>query len=326
MEDKAISGTTEWTRHEFTIDVPDDTSNINFGFILNGDGAAWFDDVEIELDGVRYEDPARYSFDFENDAVKFLSGGSGQYKIGRVETSPRSGKKCLEMRRRPKSEVPDADPIAIRARADGVLHLLEEKRDALAAKAGAKETDWAIQNMRVVAQCADMYSSQQSFEARDEAMAANVGWILDQNPGQKIVLWAHNGHVSRSPFFGMRTMGSFLDKAHGKEMVVVGFATGEGTYTAIAQGGGGLKRDLLLEPPPVGSVEEIFTRSGLERAIVDIRSASATNPGTHWAATERLMRGVGAMEAAQQHFPTTPANAFDILVWQARTTASKAIE
>jgi erythromycin esterase-like protein len=109
-------------------------------------------------------------------------------------------------------------------------------------------------------------------------------------------------------------------------MVVVGFATGEGTYTAIAQGGGGIKRDLLLEPPPVGSVEEIFTRSGLERAIVDIRGASATNPGTHWAATERLMRGVGAMEAAQQHFPTTPANAFDILVWQARTTASKAIE
>jgi hypothetical protein len=102
--------------------------------------------------------------------------------------------------------------------------------------------------------------------------------------------------------------------------------TGEGTYTAMAQGGGGLKRDLPLESPPVASVEEIFTKSGLERAIVDIRSASKDNPGTHWAATQRLMRSVGALEATQQHFPTTPTEAFDMLVWQARTTASRAIE
>ncbi len=326
MEDKAIKGTTDWTQYEFTIDVPKDTNNINFGFILSGDGAAWFDDIEIELDGVRYEDPSKFSFDFENDAVKFLSGGSGEYKIGRVETNPRSGKKSLEIRRRPESEVPKVDAAAVREKAFAILRDLESRRDALAAKVGAKETDWAIQNVRIVSQCATMYASEQSFNARDEAMAANVRWILDQNPGQKIVLWAHNGHVSRSPYFGMLTMGSFLNQTHAKDMVVFGFVTGEGTYTAMAQGGGGLKRDLPLEPPPVASVEEIFTKSGLERAIVDIRSASKDNPGTHWAATQRLMRSVGALEAAQQHFPTTPSEAFDMLVWQARTTASRAIE
>ena len=44
---------------------------------------------------------------------------------------------------------------------------------------------------------------------RDECMAANVGWILDQAPkGSKVVLWAHNGHVARPA----GAMGSFLDE------------------------------------------------------------------------------------------------------------------
>ena len=48
-----------------------------------------------------------------------------------------------------------------------------------------------------------------------------------QNPRAKIVLWAHNGHVSRSTM----AMGSHLTKTFGKDYVSIGFATREGRRT-----------------------------------------------------------------------------------------------
>lgn len=322
MQDKKITGDTEWTRHEFVIDVPKNTENINFGFLLNGGGTAWFDDVEIELDGVKYENPELFSFDFENDAVKFLIGGSGEYAITRSTTKPHGGNKCLEIRKKPASELPPVDASALVASLDGVLAELTIRREELGKQAGERETDWAIQNIRVVRQCTNMYASPNGFNARDEAMAANVLWILDQHPGEKIVLWAHNGHVSRDVASGVRPMGSQLSKALGKSMVAFGFVAGEGTYTAIPQGGGTLRSDHALAAAPARSVESIFLASGLSRAIVDIREASSDTPGSAWATKRRPMRSIGAIASASQFSPVVPQKAFDVLVWQHKTSAS----
>lgn len=324
LRENAISGTTDWTRHEFTVQVPDDASNLAFGFSLDGQGVAWFDDVEISIEGVRYEDPDAFSFDFENDAVRYLSGGSREYRLTRTEEKPHGGRKCLELRRRPESELAAVDPVAIEARAEELVAALEARREALVKEAGAKGTDWAIQNARVVAQAARMYAhNDDGFNIRDESMAANVRWILDQNPGQRIVLWAHNGHVSRSGYMSMRSMGSFLAATHDKEMVVFGFATGAGTYTAVPMGGNAPTSSNILARSPDGSVERILRDSGVSRAILDIRGTSATDPGGAWAATPRPMRSVGAVATEEQFYPCVPNQMFDVLVWDERTNASR---
>jgi len=326
MQDKGITGTTDWTRHEFTIDVPGDTHNINFGFILAGDGAVWFDDVEVELDGVKFEDPERFSFDFENDAVNFLTAGSGEYAVSRTEARPHAGTKSLEIRRRPEREVPKVDPVAVAHAALAVVTDLTARRDELVTKAGAKDTDWAIQNARVVSQCAAMFSSDQGFNVRDQSMAANVLWILDQNPGQKIVLWAHNGHVGKAAYFGMESMGKHLTAALGDQMIVLGFATGAGMYTAVSPGGGGLKSDNVLAPPPEGSVESVFGASGVPNAILDIRTAKPDDPGSGWLTRSTAMRSIGAMAMEQQFFPCVPKDSYDVLVWQAQTTPARTLK
>src|SRR5262249_2593711 len=114
---------------------------------------------------------------------------------------------------------------------DGLWSLvkhLEENRDRYE-KALPGEADRGIQNARVAAQAARNAVS--TFNYRDQCMAENAAWILDRAPqGSKLVLWAHNGHVSRNP----GAMGSHLSKRFGKEQVIVGFAAGEGQYTAIA--------------------------------------------------------------------------------------------
>jgi hypothetical protein len=48
MSDRAVKGTTEWTRYEIVLDVPSGASNIAFGALLAGNGQIWFDDIQFE--------------------------------------------------------------------------------------------------------------------------------------------------------------------------------------------------------------------------------------------------------------------------------------
>jgi len=74
--------------------------------------------------------------------------------------------------------------------------------------------DWAIQNSRIVEQ-ATLLLADKTGLYRDEQMAANIDWILGQAPpGAKIVLWAHDYHVSRTE----GAMGSFGDRRHNLEI------------------------------------------------------------------------------------------------------------
>ena len=82
--------------------------------------------------------------------------------------------------------------------------------------------------------------------ARDTSMAENVQWILEENPEAKIVLWAHNGHVSTGGFRGYDPMGAFLRQKYGGQMVVCGFAFNQGSFQAIEQGKG--LRDFSVGP------------------------------------------------------------------------------
>lgn len=319
MSDRQIAGTRNWERHEFTVEVPPDTRNINFGFLLLGEGAAWFDDVEITIDGQRFEDPSRFSFDFENGAVRFLSDAGKGFVSQRVATTPHGGEFCLEVRS-VKSTPPEPSAVAQRARE--LADALRQRVAALPAEVPAKEREWAVQNAVVLAQCAAMHAAPNSFEARDEAMAANVNWILAQNPGERIVLWAHNGHVGRK-LLQIRCMGSELAKTHGADMVVFGFLTGTGTYTAMAGSPPRLKTDNALIPPPEGSVESLFTQSGLPRAFLDLRSPTAKEPGGQWTQSAILMRSVGAIASLWQYGPAIPGEVFDVLVWVEQTSASR---
>ena len=64
-------------------------------------------------------------------------------------------------------------------------------------------------------------------------MAENVTWLLDQaGPDAKIVLWVHNGHVGMSDAEISQSMGDYLRKQFGNQMVVFGFLFYQGSFNA----------------------------------------------------------------------------------------------
>jgi len=49
MEDRSITGSTEWTKYEIVLDVPLNATNLAYGALLSGTGKIWFDDVSFEI-------------------------------------------------------------------------------------------------------------------------------------------------------------------------------------------------------------------------------------------------------------------------------------
>jgi erythromycin esterase len=116
-------------------------------------------------------------------------------------------------------------------------------------------------------------------------------------------------------------MGEHLAKKYGKEMVVIGFGAGEGTYTAIRQGQG-LTGENELKPPPDGSLEKTLREARLKTVALDLRP-SAAEPAAKWLARPHLFRSIGALAMDNQFQPRIVPAEFDVLIYIDKTTASR---
>lgn len=49
MDDRPVTGSTDWKRYDVVLDVPDNAVGVAFGFFLSGKGEAWADDFKLEI-------------------------------------------------------------------------------------------------------------------------------------------------------------------------------------------------------------------------------------------------------------------------------------
>ncbi len=321
MQARDVAGTTEWTK--FTIELPVDASakNINFGALLPGDGTAWFDDLTIELDGEPYTETDGFDLGFESPSPRgFFTGGQG-YRVQLDTTVAHSGKQSLRMQYvsagDSASTAPAVTPSTAAATWKDVVAHLESGRAGYRARGATElDVDWAVQHARVVLQAMQMFASE---VPRDRSMADNIKWILDHNPKAKIVLWAHNGHVATGGF-SYETMGSALRRMYGKEMVVFGFAFNQGSFQAVAQGGGGLK-NFAVPPAKAEMLDGTLASAGIPLFALDLRSAPA------WFDQPRGSRQIGAVYPEGEPYAfvgnIVPKEAFDALLFVDTTTVAR---
>ncbi len=82
---------------------------------------------------------------------------------------------------------------------------------------------------RYIFQHIDCLAKGSKNEPRDLWMYENVVYQLEEMPkGGKIVLWAHNGHMSAQYIW--KTMGSYLKDRYGSQYYPIGFTVHEGTF------------------------------------------------------------------------------------------------
>src|SRR5262249_5518051 len=324
MQTRGVTGTTDWKRYDIELPVAAEATNINFGAIFQGTGTAWFDGLSVELDGKTYVDPSAFDLDFEaSSPTGFYTGGDG-YSV-RLDTETfHSGKQSLRMTRVVTAPDPNAvDPTAASSTWMGIVRHLEDNRQSYLKKdVASRDIEWAIQNARVVLQCMQLKAG---TVTRDQSMAENVKWILDNNPGEKIVLWAHNGHVSAASVGGFKPMGAALRKMFGAQMVVFGFAFNQGSFQAVEPNKG--LHDFTVGPAPAGSLDATLAAAGIPLLALDLRGIPKGSPAATWLSEPHKTRSIGAVfsrdSAAQYLSELNAPESFDVILFVEKTTAAR---
>jgi erythromycin esterase len=160
---------------------------------------------------------------------------------------------------------------------------------------------------------------------RDQSMADNVKWILDNNPNAKIMLWAHNGHVSTAGGLGFEPMGAFLRKMFGAQMVVFGFAFNQGSFQAVELNKG--LRDFTVGPAPAGSLDATLAAAAIPLFALDLRGIPTGSPVAAWLAEPHKTRSIGAVfsqdSAGQYLLDMSAHQSFDAILFVEKTTAAR---
>jgi erythromycin esterase len=159
---------------------------------------------------------------------------------------------------------------------------------------------------------------------RNQAMAENVAWMKGQGgPNAKIVLWAHNAHITRAA----TAMGDHLRAMLGPDYVNVGLTMGSGSFNSIGYGSVGTQSvpSVWVVPPAIqGSLESAFAATHQSNLIVDMRGLAAGGPGSSTLRGPMWMRLLSeSFDPGQQNLtPVSLPDNFDLLVYIGSTTPS----
>ncbi|MGI4873882.1 MAG: erythromycin esterase family protein [Janthinobacterium lividum] len=145
------------------------------------------------------------------------------------------------------------------------------------------------QHGQVLRQRAGLLLAANGITMRDQAMALNLAWLLQQEPAAKVVVWAHNIHIQRAKCYPL--MGQYLSRQLGPAYVAVGFATGHGTASVFNPNESA--RTLVLAPPLSDSFEMWLDQAAPPNYFLNLHSAVAADK---WLATSRKFRNTGEKE------------------------------
>jgi erythromycin esterase-like protein len=229
-----------------------------------------------------------------------------------------------------------------------ISQLLELQRRApeyasLDGKLAEDEFFHAQQNARVVKNAEEYYRTMfegkvSSWNLRDRHMAETLEALADHldrhtsGGRSKIVVWAHNSHLgdARATYMGRMgewNIGQLVREKYGREALLVGFSTYEGTVTAASDWDGPVERK-QVRPALRGSYEELFHRSGTPDFMLILKAENEAIEGLR---EEKLERAIGVIyrpetERISHFFEARIPDQFDIIIHFDQTRAVKPLE
>lgn len=216
---------------------------------------------------------------------------------------------------------------------DKIHNEIIENKEKYIAKSSIEEYDLVEQNIVVVYQYLD-FLKDSSFDNRDYYMAENVNWILDYESkyygNDKIMLWAHNGHVTNKSTF-QTVMGNNLKSYHGDDYYSIGFDFYQGSFIALPSisaslSSGGLAK-FHIDSTPDGSFAHEMMRTQQPISFLDFNKVKENIILSDFLSKKIHVNSIGATYWGKQH-NIMPYNkiilkdAFDGIIFIKSTTAA----
>lgn len=232
------------------------------------------------------------------------------------------------------STLSEVDVDALHSTVQDLAKRLRAEQRAYVARSTAEEWHLACQHARILRQVDEQRRAgddeKTRYMIRDRAMAENVVWILEnEGPRCKMVVWAHNGHVARDPrgIFGgtVVSMGMHLARKFDRELIVVGFAFGEGAFRAVVKEEGDRRplRQVAVGRAPEDTLDAVLARTGIPVFMLDLRHVG--EDVAPWLQKPQITREIGAFFESPEGMckRIVPMARYDVLAFIAKTTRSR---
>jgi erythromycin esterase len=137
------------------------------------------------------------------------------------------------------------------------------------------------------------------FNFRDEKMAENVKWIHEfekkNYKNDKLMLWAHNGHISNH-FKGYSNMGGLLKEEYNNRYYSLGFDFYKGSLVAVGEINSVRELGIVeLEEPTERIFSSYFKETGYPISFLDFKTASTDHEIRNWLSNEHSMHLIGSV-------------------------------
>ncbi|ARS90849.1 erythromycin esterase family protein [Natrarchaeobaculum aegyptiacum] len=210
------------------------------------------------------------------------------------------------------------------------------REDAYRAQLTPREWQLATHHLRVIEQSLEFHESVSASNdadpngVRDRCMAENVSRIMGLANEDRIILWAHNGHLKRGEFAtshranAPKTMGHHLEQEYGDRYHPVGFEFGTGAFQAYPDPDTSQElslRSFSVESVPDETVPAVLAGVDGSCWYLDITSAVGDQVVDDWIDTEQIMHNIGSVHLGEfdAYVPVTLAEAFDGLIYVTET-------
>ncbi len=212
----------------------------------------------------------------------------------------------------------------------------EKSKERYVKRTSTWEYELVHQNLNLITQSVGLSiiskkgTSIDEFNFRDFCMAQNVKWILDyekQFGNDKIMLWAHNGHVSRKygvPECALKPMGGNLKEIFNDNYYSIGFDFYEGSFRSFIPGILSLA-NFNIKNSPQDSMAYSFEKTGVPLSFMDFKSAAEDKSIAAWLSQEQFIHNVGAVYLGFPELtflPQVPMECFDGLIFVKQTSAA----
>jgi erythromycin esterase len=190
-----------------------------------------------------------------------------------------------------------------------LLKHVDDNKDACVSASSMQEWVVARQHVRYLGQFLEYALTDNDYDGiniRDQGMADTVKWILDtEPPGTKIVLWAHNFHISKNRYPGLPFvfLGIHLKQMLGDDYLPVGFVFNEGGFQAldrtISNPQYNVAKQFSVGPYP-GSYGAAMARTGMTNFFLDLREIPRSGVVGDWFSNARVLKWIDSIYAGEK--------------------------
>lgn len=139
-----------------------------------------------------------------------------------------------------------------------------------------KSSDLHNHYVRLLEQAVIFYLKKRKMGIRDENMFKNASWLQETVPNKKLIIWAHNGHVSKSNIYFQKPMGKYLHQKYGDKYFVIATDFNQGNVNVFVIKDQVQKLESVYYPPVSSSkgYEYYFSKCKFNNFFIDVNKAS----------------------------------------------------